>query len=281
MSDANRALEGVQFFVPGGVNERILPELVPKEDFSQLMGWIPNQFGRLVSAPGKSLLTRALQGFTILGVFAFGNYILVQTNTNLIRFSNFEIFGGDDFTNNLTPDIYPINLTANEEDMSQILLRYSVVANAGGQALTNNAWVQIPFNTEVRDTGGNCILAAGAFTLSSGAYPKNCRIDARVALRGSSAGANVPSNARLGLFVPAVSTTVPILYGLNERVVNPVAASRTGNILTLKDFFVLAASTVYDLRVFISGDNNASVGDPVNAGGLAEIYGQAEILFEP
>lgn len=278
MANSNAAVEGVDFYLPGGVNERVLPELVPKEDFSFLMGMIPKQLGELISAPGKTLLSRALTGQTIFQIVPFGNYLLVQTNTNLLRFSNFELFGGTDFTNNLTPDVYPIS-SDEEELMAQIILKYSTPANTGGQALTNGSWVLVPFNQEVRDTGGNCVLAASAFTLSSGAYPKNCRIKAWGTVRGSTGAAN-PANARLGLFIPATSTTVPILYGLNTRVTNPTAATRTQSISMIEDFFVLAASTVYDLRMYVDL-GNCAMGDPLNAGGLAEVYAYCEILIEP
>lgn len=279
MANANATVEGVEFFVPGGVNERILPELIPKEDFNFLMGMIPKQLGELISAPGKTLLTRELIGQTILQIVPFGNYLLVQTNTNLIRFSNFELFGGIDSTNNLTPDTYPT--TSDEEElMAQIILRYSVPANSGGANLTTGLWTPVPFNTEVRDTGGNCVLAANQFTLTSGAYPKNCRIKAWCTVRGNTTATPTPANARLGLFIPAVSTLTPILYGTNARIVNPTAASRSGNVSLIEDYFVLAAATVYDLRMYVDAAN-CSMGDPINAGGLAEIYAAAEILFEP
>lgn len=278
-SSATEAVQGVDFLYPGGVNERTLPELTAKEDFSFLQGLIPNQLGELISYPGKQLLARALQGSTVFGVFTMGDYLLVQTNTNLVRFSNFELFGGQDFTNNLTPDDYPI--TASEEEaMSQIILKYELPANTSGLVLANGVWVKIPFTSEVRDTGGNCVLAgAGDFTLSAGAYPKNIRIKAWGTIRGPDAAPLNPGNARIGLFIPAVSTTVPILIGNNVRVVAPTAAGRTWGCSMIEDFFVLAAATTYDLRMFVN-TGNCTMGDAINAGGLGEKYAMCEMLVE-
>lgn len=281
---ANRTVDGVDFYLPGGVNERVLPELIPKEDFSGLVGLIPKQIGEILTAPGKSILTRVLQGQTILSFSTFGDFVLVQTNTNLIRFTNFELFGGIDFTNDLTPDVYTTT-TSDEESMAQIILKYTEPSGNNGINLVNNAWTKVPFNTEVRDTGGNCVLiAGGAFTLSAGAYPKNCRIKAWTLIRGNGSGGGGPSMGRNGLFIPAISTTVPVagLTGTNIRLNTAVAqapASRISGLSILEDFFVLNAATTYDMRVFIN-DSQCTLGDQIGVGGLEERYAQVEILIE-
>lgn len=277
MPEANQAVEGVKFIPPGGINERMLPEDIPEEDFYFLQGLVPNQIGGLTSAPGKSLITRVLQGQTILSIEAFGDYLLFQTNTNLVRFSNFEIFGGIDFTNNLTPDVYPI--AANEEEsMAQIILEYNAAANNAGTGIANGVWTIVPLNQEVRDTGGNCVLAANTFALTAGSYPKNCRIKAWCSAEFAPVGAGA-AQARLGLFVPGVSTTVPILTGLNQRFVSAGGANRASAILQLEYFFVLAAATTYDLRAY-ANSGNFDFGSAINAGGLIEKYSNVEILIE-
>lgn len=276
MSQANQVVEGVKFLAPGGINERMLPELISEQDFSFLQGLVPRQIGELKNIPGKGLLSRVLQGQTVLSLTPFGNYILVQTNTNLVRFSNFELFGGIDFTQNLTPDTYPTS-SSEEEAMAQIILEYNAAAGNAGTGIANGVWTLIPLNQEVRDTGGNCVLAANSFALTAGAYPKNCRI--KVWCNAEFAGAAGAAQARLGLFIPATSTTVPIITGLNQRFVSAGGANRAGQVLNLEYFFVLTAATTYDLRVYANA-GNFDFGTALTIGGLIEKYCSVEILIE-
>lgn len=276
MSQANQVVEGVKFLAPGGVNERMLPELISEQDFSFLQGLVPRQIGELKNIPGKALLSRALQGQTVLSLIPFSNYILVQTNTNLVRFSNFELFGGIDFTQNLTPDTYPTS-SSEEESMAQIILEYNAPAGNAGTGIANGVWTLIPLNQEVRDTGGNCVLAANSFALTAGAYPKNCRIKAWC--NAEFAGAAGAAQARLGLFIPATSTTVPIITGLNQRFVSAGGGNRAGQVLNLEYYFVLNAATTYDLRVY-ANLGSFDFGTALAVGGLIEKYCSVEILIE-
>lgn len=268
----------------GGMDERAVPEGIAPEDFYYLRGWIQDQIGNLRKIPGKSFLqppTLNLRGQPILSITAFGDYVIVQTYYQLLKFSNAELFGGIDYTVDTNPDIYPVT-SAEEENMSQIILKYKTAVNVAGAVVLANNWNKVPFSDEVRDTGGNCVLnAGGSFTLSAGAYPKNVRIKAWCNV--ASPDSNVVGAAAAMLAQLKLKTTPGVFIdsGMGVKVIteqNNKTNKRTMGQAFLDTFFVLAAATEYQLELFT--DDNSIFGEAINTTSTEEKYALAEILIE-
>lgn len=277
-----RDVEGSIALPVGGMDERAIAEAISPEDFPYLRGWIQDQIGNLRRIPGKSFLSDALltlRGQPILSITPFGDFILIQTETNVFRFSNAEIFGGTEFTNVLTPDTYPIT-AAEEEAMSQILLKYVTPSGTNGAAIPATIWTKVPLSNEMRDTGGNCVLnAGGSFTLSAGAYPKNIRFKAIVNVASpdnDGTGANAACNAMVKLRTTA---GVHIDSGMNTKIIttNDKANKRQTVSMHFYGSFILAASTEYQFEVFASKDT--IFGEAIS-NALEERFAQVELLME-
>lgn len=279
---ATRDVDGAVALPVGGMDERAIPEAIQPDDFPYLRGWVQDQIGNLRRTPGKRFLSIAmanLRGQPILSITPFGDFVLIQTETQLFRFSNPEIFGGTEFTNILTPDIYPIT-AAEEEAMSQILLKYHVPTGTNGAAIPANLWTKVPLSGEMRDTGGNCVLnAGGSFSLSAAAYPKNVRLKATVNVsspNNDNTNANAVTNAQTKLRTTA---GVDIESGMNTKIIttNVAASKRQTVALLLQCAFVLAAPTEYQIDIFAS---KATIFGEAGNIGTEEKYALVELLIE-
>lgn len=279
---ATRDVDGTVSLPVGGMDERAIQEAISPDDFHYLRGWTQRKIGNLVKLPGKSFLSTALDNLrdqAILQIVSFGDFILIQTETGLYRFSNAEVFGGIEYINILTPDTYPIT-SAEEESMAQILLKYHLGTGVFGAAIPATTWTKVPFTNEMRDTGGNCVLnAGGSFTLSAGAYPKNIRFKAWVNFAspdddGTGAAGSTIAQVRL-------KTTAGVLVesSMGTKIATPPNKSSHRQLAEcyIMGSFVLAASTEYQLEIWLT---KATVfGEPVISGN-EEKYALMELLME-
>lgn len=280
---ATRDVDGSIALPVGGMDERGIPEAIQPDDFHYVRGWIQGQIGNLVKTPGKSFLSDALdnlRGQAILAINPFGDYVLIQTETNLYRFSNAEIFGGVEYTNVLTPDTYPIT-AAEEEAMAQILIKYHAASGVAGAAIAASpTWVKVPLTIEMRDTGGNCVVnAGGSFTLSAGAYPKNIRFKAKVKFASPDDEGPGASGACMAQLRLKTTAGVFIESGMNTKIntSNQKAQRRQEATVELDCAFILAAATEYQLEIICS---KATIFGEAAATGNEEKYALVEMLME-
>lgn len=275
--------EGIQFVPLGGMNESVLPELLPSDDFPFLQGLTQNRQGELIRIPGKSRITR-LGASPILSFVQFGDNIIAESATQLVRFSNSEIFGGIESAPNPSPDHYRATLTEEEENlMSQVLLKYRVAGNTDSASVSSSTWTRIPFTNEDRDSGGNCVLdGSGNFTLSASSYPIQVRIKARVGITPNAGSGHTIAQMILETNTGSPGSGTFVVAGMNATCARGTATNSTfskSGICELIGSFSLAASTQYRLVIWANG--NIKLGQRINTGTTQEVYGDCELLFEP
>lgn len=275
---------GLQFILNGTLNERSLPQRLRLEDFSSLVGLAPTYDERLANWPGNELWT-SLQGQKIIGLFPAGTNLIVQTDTQLVRFSLYELQGLTD-PNPVIPQDPPFGYSdLPEEEMSQVLLKYNVASGTVGPSITTGSAQQLSLNTEVIDTDGNCALAANQFTLSAGAYPQNVRLKALFPISFVRQSANVWVIAAQ-LILRNVTAGSDVITGITTRAtVDSNAVAENQLMAYLEHSFSLAASTTFEMRVFarnVSGSGGQPTcfqGRPITTGASQETYGNVEILI--
>lgn len=264
----------------GGMDESFNPTSVDPNNFVRLIGLYPFQIGKLKTYPGKRFLAK-FSGQQIKGVFDFGNYILIQTDTQLVRYSKYELEGEDDPEPPTTPDP-PIDAPSpiNEEDLDMILLKYRVAGGTVGASLPASTRTTVPLNLEEVDLGPNCSLAANQFTLSAGAYPFWVRYKHWVMIAGNPATGSSQREIKFQTFLRNVTAGADVSESLSGRLIadGATAVEDSADISFCETRFEVTASTVYCIQAWASRD--CVMGTPVTSGGQ-EVYAMVEMLIEP
>lgn len=268
-----RDIDGAKFMPIVGLNENLIAEAVPPEDVFFMEGMLQGDIGKLRRFPGKRLITR-LNSAPILGIAAFGDYILVETQQAIVRYTNAEFFGGDETVNQLTPDAY-VEGSGDEEAANYAFLSYQLAANTASASISSGIWTTVPFNTEVTDPSGFVTVAAGSIGITGSG--EGFRFRGNVLLSGttltnpakfsgrmvqSSAGGGVISSSELTLRAKGNSTVG------NRQIFNMKFESR----------LLINGTKTFQFQV-LSNFPSANFGQPVN-NGVAEIYALIEILKE-
>lgn len=284
MADSFADLDGVRSIPVGGLNERVVPESIPINDLSRLIGLRQNRLGELIRYPGETRLEVDNFGASILGLFVLGEYLIIQTESNLIRAKLSEIF--PEFpvvTPELFPDLYnppgPTPPAKNPELMSYALVNYELTAGSAPGATVANTWNKVPINVEVADSANRVsISGANVITITAGAYPAFVRIDGEVCITSPASVTGVNSNQRAKLRFKNNTTAAVVAQGVNMRETTANGTNEPRQVLnaTIKGRFQIAASTDFVLECYTT--EATSFGRELNQG--AEVYTQLEILIE-
>lgn len=258
-----------------GLNERITPESIPLGDLSKLIGLRQNRLGELVRYPGEAKIPIATLD-SIRGLFPLGDYVIIQTSTQLLRARLSEIFPEiPNFTPELFPDNYsPITpvVPLNPEEMSYSRVSYELAAGAAPTNTLAGALSDVPLNTIVNDPNNRVSLAAGGvFTVTAGSYPIGVRVNGWATLFADASGAQ-----RGVMRLINASTFAAVAIGENT-----CAQGTNAQVpCNIQGRITILAATTFKLQQWTSRANPR--GAVNNAGGVGqnEVYAQLEILVE-
>lgn len=266
-------LDNVKAIFLQGLNERITRESIPLQDLSRLIGLRQNRLGELVRYPGESIID--IDRFdSIRGLFVLGEYVIIQTQAQLLRVSIHEIFPEIPQTSpTLFPDSYsPVTPPPpiNPEEMSYSRVSYELSAgNAPGNG-SANVFNTIPLNTVVNDANVRVSLAGAVMTVTAGAYPTAIRFNGWACLVGGA------SQQRGVLRIRNNSTLAIVATGQNAR-------TNTNNDeipCLISGRIALLASTDFILEIYTLLSSPFGIINRVGGVGQNEVYAQLEILVE-
>lgn len=284
MENSFADLEGVKPIILGGLNERIVAESIPASDLTRLIGLRQNKLGELVRYPGETRIP--IERFSsIRGLFPFGDYLIIQTETTLVRARINEIFTG--FTQT-SPELFPDNYAPpgptppaiNEELMSYALINYELAAGTPAGATLAGTWNTVPLNVEDSDSDNRVSVAANVVTITAAAYPAWVRVTAFCAVTGPQQGlSGANANQRAVLRFKNNTTLAVVAKGIPMRETTGGGTSETKPVgsCSLEGRFQIAASTDFKLECFTT--EATTFGREMNVG-QPEVYAQLKILIE-
>lgn len=274
---------GVRSIPLKGLNERIVPELIELGNLSKLIGLRQNKLGQLVRYPGEDRLNLDPLS-SVRGLFLTGEYILIQTETVLLRARLNELFSNfPQVTPELFPDSYappgPTPPPINEELMSYALINYELSSGTPAGATVASTWNTVPLNSEKSDSDNRVSVAAGVVTITAGSYPAFVRVTAQCAVTGPTQGlSGANANQRAILRFKNNSTLAVVAQGIAMRETTGGGTAETKPVGTchLEGRFQIAASTDFKLECFTS--EATTFGREMSQG--AEVYAQLKVLIE-
>lgn len=285
MGDAHADLEGIKAIPVGGLHERAVPESISINDFHKLIGLRQQRVGELLRYPGESKLEVENLGSAILGLFPMGDYLIIQTNSALVRAKLSEVFPDFPITApELFPDLYdpvgPTPVAKNPELMSYALVNYQLASGTPPTATVANIWNTVPINVEEADSANRVSIAGNVITISAGAYPAFVRITGEVCLRDPQAGqSGANANQRAQLRFRNNTTSAIVAKGTEYRSSSPGSSNEERSVphVHIRGRFQIAAATDFRLECFTS--EATAFGIELGTG-QPEKFAQLEILVE-